>query len=162
MERLVATYSPSDVVFSVGGFTVTGWEDIEVSRTSKGFKEVRGIRGKNTRSKIHDTSATIKINLLQTSYSNDVFSMIHAEDLATGTGRLKISLKDESGAGHVESEEAYITGYPRVIYSGEFEMREWEIHCLSTSVFNVYGNTNRDINIFDTILNKTLDLINED
>ena len=100
------TYSPKQVIFSVGGYTLTGWQSIGVTRSVQGFTPIRGIRGKNTRVQNTDTSATITISILQTSMSNDTLSRIHALDLERGTGRLDILLKDKSGTGVYGSSEA--------------------------------------------------------
>src|SRR6185437_8171756 len=93
----VQTYSPKDVILTIGGYQLTGWQAINVSRTVKGFTVIRGIRGKNARVKNVDTSATISISLLQTAQGNDVLSYIHELDLGEGTARIALLLKDRSG-----------------------------------------------------------------
>ena len=145
------TYSPKDVTLTIGGYTITGWERISISRSAPAFIPIRGIRGKNTRVRNTDTSATFSIPLLQTSMGNDVFSQIHALDIERGTGRLEITLKDASGTGVFSSTEAFIVDYPTVAYSGNFEYRVWTIFAQSTTTYNVGGNGKVD-SIFDSIL----------
>ena len=145
------TYSSKEVTLVIGGYTITGWEKISVSRNAPAFVPIRGIRGKNTRVRNTDTSATFSIPLLQTSMGNDVFSQIHTLDIERGTGRLEITLKDSSGTGVFGSSEAYIVDYPVVAYSGNFEYRVWTIFAQSTSTYNVGGNGKVD-NIFSSIL----------
>lgn len=155
------TYSPSEVTLVVGGYTITGWEKISISKNAPAFIPIRGIRGKNTRVRNTDTSVTLSVPLLQTSMGNDVFSRIHALDIERGTGRLEITLKDASGTGVFSSSEAYITDYPVVAYSGNFEYRVWTIFAQSTNTYNVGGNGKVD-NIFDSILgaaNKVVDKV---
>lgn len=152
------TYSPKQVIFSVGGYTLTGWQSIGVTRSVQGFTPIRGIRGKNTRVQNTDTSATITISILQTSMSNDTLSRIHALDLERGTGRLDIILKDKGGTGVYGSSEAYILGYPEVAYSGGFEYRVWKIFAQSTTTYVVGGNGKVN-NIFDSLTSKVSDVV---
>lgn len=137
----VNTYSANDVQLIISGYQITGWENISISRTVKGFSVIRGIRGKNTRVFNIDTSATLMFNLLQTVQSNDVLSEIHDQDRDKGTGRISLTLKDNSGRSVFSSEEAYITGYPATVYSANFEYRQWEIFCQSTGSYLIAGNS---------------------
>jgi len=150
----VNTYSPSDVILTVGGYQLTGWQSISISRTVKGFTVIRGIRGKNTRVPNVDTSATITISLLQTSQGNDVLSYIHELDLEEGTARIALMLKDSSGRSVFSSNEAYITGYPTVTFSGQFEYRNWEFFAQSTNTYTVAGNAKPSTNIFDRAISE--------
>ena len=150
----VNTYSPKDVILTIGGYQLTGWQSINISRTVKGFTVVRGIRGKNTRVPNVDTSATITISLLQTSQGNDVLSYIHELDLTEGTARIALMLKDNSGRSVFSSNEAYITGYPTATFSGQFEYRNWELFAQSTATYVVAGNAKPQTNLFDKALSE--------
>lgn len=154
----VFTYSPNEVILTFGGYTITGWQSITVTRSVDAFKPVRGIRGKHTRVKNADTSCTITIPLLQTSMGNDVISRIHELDLINDTGRISLTLKDIKGTSVFDSVEAYILGYPEVVYSGEFEYRAWKIFCQSTSSYIVGGNAQVD-SIFSGIFNAAQSLL---
>lgn len=155
----VRTYSPKDVIFTAGGYQITGWQSITVTRSVKGFNVIRGIRGKNTRVPNVDTSATITISLLQTSQSNDVLSRIHELDLQNGTGRIALTLKDRSGSSVFSSNEAYITGYPTSSFSGQFEYRNWELFLQTTSVYVVGGNIKPATDILDRAIGGLSDLV---
>lgn len=150
----VNCYSPKDVILTVGGYQLTGWQSINISRTVKGFTVIRGIRGKNTRVPNVDTSATITISLLQTSQGNDVLSYIHELDLDEGTGRIALMLKDNSGRSVFSSNEAYITGYPVATFSGQFEYRNWELFAQSTNTYVVAGNAKPATDLFDRALSE--------
>lgn len=150
----VNCYSPKDVILTVGGYQLTGWQSITISRTVKGFTIIRGIRGKNTRVPNVDTSATITISLLQTSQGNDVLSYIHELDLEEGTGRIALMLKDNSGRSVFSSNEAYITGYPVTAFSGQFEYRNWELFAQSTNTYVVAGNAKPATDLFDRALSE--------
>lgn len=155
----VNTYNPKDVVLTIGGYQVTGWQSISVTRTSKGFTTVRGIRGKNTRVRNVDTSATLVISLLQTSQANDVLSYVHELDLQEGTARLALMLKDNSGRSVFSTNEGYITGYPPMPFSGQFEYRSWEIFCQTTTSFVVGGNAKPVTTLFDSAISQANNLI---
>lgn len=155
----VFCYSPKEVVLTFGGYTVTGWQSISIARSVDAFKPIRGIRGKHTRVRNADTSCMITIPLLQTSMSNDVLSKIHELDITNGTGRIELTLSDISGTSVFNSVEAYIVGYPEVVFSGEFEYRQWRIFCQTTGSYTVGGNAQVE-NIFSSIFNKASGLAN--
>ena len=136
----VFTHSPKEVQLTFGGYTVTGWQSITITRSVDAFKPIRGIRGKHTRVRNADTSCTITIPLLQTSMSNDVFARIHDLDITHGTGRIELTIKDLKGTSVFSSAEAYVLGYPEVVYSEEFEYRQWRMFCQSTGSYTVGGN----------------------
>lgn len=136
----VYTYSPSDVVLSVGGYIISGITSVAAQRNTPAFKIVRGIRGQNTRVYNKDTSAEMTVTLLQTSISNDLFSIIEQEDEKYRTGRLEISLKDTSGTTVWESDEAFIEGLPSTTLGKDLTDRTWKICMLSTRSVTTGGN----------------------
>lgn len=155
----VYTYSPSEVQLTFGGYTVTGWQSISITRSVDAFKPVRGIRGKHTRVRSIDTSCTITVTILQTSMSNDVLCRIHDLDLEYGSGRIELLLKDMGGTGVFSSAEAYVLGYPEVVYSGEFEYRQWRLFCQNTGNYTIGGN-GQTTSIFSNIFNSAAGLVN--
>lgn len=157
----VNSFSPKDVQLIVAGYVITGWERITITRRVKGFTPIPGIRGKNTRVVSQDTSATITVPVLQTSQSNEVLSSIHEQDLDKKTGRLGITLKDVSGNSIFSSDEGYITGFPSVTYSGQFEYRTWEIFLQRTSSYNVAGNARPSTSLLDGVLGEASNFIND-
>lgn len=148
----VQTYSPKDVILTIGGYQLTGWQSVNISRSVKGFAVIRGIRGKNTRVPNVDTSATITISLLQTAQGNDVLSQIHGLDLEKGTARIALTLKDRSGLSVFSSNEAFITGYPTATFSDRFEYRNWELFCQATQSYVVGGNARGATDLLDSAL----------
>lgn len=155
----VQTYSPKDVILTIGGYQLTGWQSINISRSVKGFNVIRGIRGKNTRVPNVDTSATITMSLLQTAQGNDVLSRIHELDLDAGTARIALMLKDRSGRSIFSSNEAYITAYPTATFSGQFEYRNWEIFCQTTQSYVVGGNARPATDLLDSALGAAGDFL---
>lgn len=135
----VLTYSPTQVVVTVNGYVIEGWSNISVSVNAPAYKQIRGIRGKNTRVKISDTSATVKITLQQTSIANDVFTLLSQEDRRFGTGRLELTVKDNSGTSLFASAYAYLEGIPESNFSASQTERTWTLLCDSSDYY-VGGN----------------------
>lgn len=150
----VNTYSPSDVQLIIGGYTVSGWQSLSISRRTESFRTIPGIRGKHTRVPSRDTSATISFPILQTSQANEVMSYIHELDIEEGTGRLSLILKDNSGTSVFSSDEAYIVGYPEAMFSDGFEYRAWRIFCQTTKSYTIGGNTRGATSVFDTAVSE--------
>lgn len=154
-------YSPQQVILTIAGYQFTGWQSIRIAKNTQGFQPIRGIRGKNTRVRNLDTSATITLPLLQTSQGNDVLSSIHADDLLNGTGRLTLTLKDMSGQSVFSSDEGYITGYPETVYAGEISYRSWNIYLQSTKTYKVGGNASAQSSLFDSALGQAANIITD-
>lgn len=157
----VETYSASDVKLSIGGYIITGWDNLTINRRVKAFTPVYGIRGKNTRVKNVDTSATIIITLIQTSQSNDVLSYIHELDIDEGTARITLTLKDNSGRSVFSSNEAYISSYPTKSFSGDFTYNTWEIILQSTQSYTVGGNVRPSTGLLDNIISDATDFVSD-
>jgi len=157
----VETYSASDVKLSIGGYIITGWDNLTINRRVKAFTPVYGIRGKNTRVKNVDTSATIIITLIQTSQSNDVLSYIHELDIDEGTARITLTLKDNSGRSVFSSNEAYISSYPTKSFSGDFTYNTWEIILQSTQSYTVGGNGRPSTGLLDNIISDATDFVSD-
>lgn len=154
MSFNVNTYSPSDVTLAFGGYPLTGWNTISLRKNAPGFSAVRGIRGKNTRYRNTDTSATLSFSCLQTGEANDILSDIHREDLRTGSARISLTLKDGSGSSIFHSSEGFIVDFPEVVYSDGFEYRVWTIYCLSSEAdWNVGGNLSPSDSLFSKVTN---------
>lgn len=150
-QMQVTTYSPQDVKLVIGGYTIVGWDSITISRLQETFKVIRGIRGKHTRASSGDTSATLTVSLVQTSPSNSFLTEIHRLDEERGTGRLELTLKDNSGTSVFNSNEAYIVSYPEATNTAGIEMRNWNIFCQTTGSYVVGGNTKPETTIVDAL-----------
>lgn len=140
MSYEINDYTPAEVTLTFGGYRVEGWDQISIERSSPVFRQIKGIRGKHTRVREFDSSATITFGVLQTSSTNDYLSEILRRDEEWGTGRLSILLKDKSGNSVFSSEEGYIVGYPKADFGEEIVFRPWTIFCQSTVDFTVGGN----------------------
>ncbi len=149
----VFTYRPGEVTLSVCGYVVEGWTSLSVQRHTPVYRQVRGIRGKNTRVRMTDTSGTFKIAINQTSITNNVFSELVQLDSKTGTTRLEIVLKDNSGSSLFSSVTAYIEGFPDGNFSASQGDRTWTILCDSMDSYFIGGNAEQGVD-FASILSK--------
>lgn len=160
----VATYNPSEVSLTLGGYTLSGWDRISISRRTDSFKPIYGIRGKHTRVRsggknTNDSSCFISITLSQESQANDVLSEIHSQDIAQGTARIALTLKDESGTSVFSSKEAYILSFANAEYSIDFGTREWRIFCQTTSTYNVGSNVRPQNSLLDSAINEVTSFV---
>lgn len=137
----ISTYSPEAVILTLGGASLTGWNSISISRDSAQFNVIKGIRGKHTRVRSYDNSATIVIDLPMSSEWNYIFSQIVTQDVNSTTGRCEILLKDTSGNSIFKTSEAYVTRYADVTFDVSISSRVWTIQCLTTDVYTVGGST---------------------
>lgn len=131
----VLSYVPSNVVLLISGLQIQGWNNIRISRNTPAFRQIRGIRGKNTRTRIKDSSATLTIETPQTSLVNEVLSKCLEADLETGAVRLEITLKETTGTSFFSTTTAYITAYPELSYSNSISSNTWTLSCDESQVF---------------------------
>lgn len=145
----VNTYSPSEIMLAVSGYQITGFQKISVKRNSPSFTIIKGIRGKNSRQRNRDTSCIVTVDVIQTAMVNDVLTQILEEDLRTNSARLILNLTDGLGSSKIESREAFIEGYPELVYSDDIVYRRWSFVCLSTDLYRVGGNSKLSASAFD-------------
>ena len=131
----VLTYVPSNVVLLFSGLQIEGWNSIKVTRNSPVFKQIRGIRGKNTRTRIIDSSATITITTPQTELINEVLDMCLQADKATGNVRLDITLRESTGTSFFNTTTGYVLGRPELTYSKGIAMHTWTLSCDDSQMF---------------------------
>lgn len=145
----VNTYDPSSVDIMVSGYIITGWVDVKVEWDNPPFRIVPGIRGRNTRIQNLNSSGVVTISTLQTSVSNDIFSMLLRQDELTNSARISFTLKDKSGSTYIKSDEAFLLEYPSVEFIGDDLVdRKWQIVLMNCTDRRVGGNAKP----FDTVL----------
>lgn len=154
----VKTYVPSNLNLLICGYKIEGWTKITISRNSPTFRQVRGIRGKNTRVRLLDTSATITITVPQTEEVNDVLSAISEADSRYGSGRLEIMMSDLSSDTHFSSATGYLTMLPQISYEASIGSNTWEISC-DRSRFQPGGAKNAAVGIVEGSISKLQDFV---
>lgn len=131
----VLTYVPSNVSLIVGGYQIQGWTSISLERNSPAFKQIRGIRGKNTRTRMHDYSCTLTIECPHTELLNDILSMVVQADRANGTARLEIALMESTGTSFFTTSTAYIVSEPPLVRTADVSTVRWTLICEDCQLF---------------------------
>lgn len=153
----VLTYVPSNVCLFLSGYEIKGWTEIKVSRNAPGYRQIRGIRAKHTRTRILDRSAKLTITVFQSEPVNEVLSIVHGADMQTGAGRLEIMLKEITGTSIFTTTTAYITGYPEMSYSGKLATNTWEIACDEATI-SLGNSTPGQKSVLDNAISKVTSL----
>lgn len=143
----IATYTPGNITMTLAGHVVEGWDSISVRRNAVAFRHIPGIRGSGTRVRVKDSSATITLELAQTSNTNSILSQIHQLDISQGTGRIELILRDPDGDYVFQSNTGYVAGYPDSGFTGDIQTRTWTINCQTSTLF-VGGNGHQGIDLF--------------
>lgn len=154
MTGKVLTYSPKDVTLIIAGFTVAGMISVSIAWNKPQFLPVRGAYGKTTRVKSWDTSATLKVELLQTAIANTIFSDLVNLDAETNGGRLEVTLQDLSGNSMIFSDDVYLSGLADVRFSDDFDSRVWTFNMDSTSERYVKSNEKSIGDLLSTVGDK--------
>lgn len=146
------TFDPSKVVLSINDYQITGFIDgafIEVIQSAPNFRNVPGIRGKNTRVRSRDRSGVINFRLMQTSPDNEVLSKLAEQDDVNQSGLLFATIRDVGGQTGLQFGGAYLEGTPNVSFSStETQLREWKIHYQFAPRYYVAGNESSMLELF--------------
>lgn len=139
------TYDPNmyDVVFA-GIRLNEGLAEgtfLTISSESPGFSSKVGVDGEVTRARSHDSRATARLVLMQTSEINERLSAIHAADMdaLNGSGVGSFYVQDRNGSTVAEASKAYISDDPDLTLEAEASEREWTFELADYSV--THGST---------------------
>jgi hypothetical protein len=124
------TVDPSKYVYSFNGSLIGGYMDgtmIEISRDEDSFMLKVGADGKQARSMNLNRAGKIKVTLMQTSPSNDVFAAALAVDELTGAGTGAVLVQDLLGRSRAQGGEAYVLKPADVQFGKEILGREWTV-----------------------------------
>lgn len=141
MPAPIKTYRPKDIRLIINGYVVGGIVNIGVAFPTERMKEIKGIRGQNTRVSNKDTGCTISVEVLQTSVSNDFFSSLLIQDQLKQTARLSVKLQDLSGTTNIVSDNAFVNSYADFQFSLDINNKTWQITLLDSYAPMVGGNT---------------------
>jgi hypothetical protein len=150
MPASVSTFAPKDVTLQVNGYTLPSIVSVTLEWTNPPFKMISGIRGATTRVRNKNSSATLSVEFLQTSISNDLLNSIINQDLILGTGRLVVTLSDLSGRSSLMSTQAYVQSRPSVEYSNQANNRVWQFGMLAVEDVEMLGSSNTLKSLFDS------------
>ena len=159
MVAPVTTYAPKDVVLKVQDYQLPGIVSLSLEWSTPPFTMVRGIRGNVTRVRNKDSSAVLKVEVLQTSVANDLLDSIVKQDIQTGQAKLTITLKDLSGRFGIQSQQGFVQARPTVAFSNTADNRVWEIGLLQVEYSDMLGSSNTIDSLFDRASQKANDII---
>lgn len=151
MPTPVLTYSPDDVTIILSGYTLGGILSVELIWNSRPFTFRRGIRGVHTRTFNKDLCATIRLEVQQTSPTNDVLTQILIQDRRNRSARLDITVQDVGGTTMYQANQAYIPAYPNTKLSRGFETRVWDIEVLDFTDGQIGGNNRGGFDLFSSV-----------
>ena len=139
------TYDPDDVTLVAFGIPISGFADgtfVSVEFNEDSFTLAVGTDGDACRSKTSNKSAKMTMTLMQSSWTNDLLSAVHASDILTpsGDGIGPFLMKDNSGRTLFAAEKCWITKMPTTTFSREVESREWVLET-DAMVAHAGGNT---------------------
>ena len=151
MAGKVLTYSPKDVKIVISGYTLTGILAVNVEWHAPQMSIRRGIRGQHTRVRNLDLSCTVRLDVMQTSVTNEVLFEIFRIDRGTSSARLDISISDSSSRAILSSAEAYVAALPTVKYSEGFDARSWTLELLSVTDGRLTGSVDMADSFFGSV-----------
>lgn len=149
-QRL-ATFAPNDVTIIISqessgiAHILSGFSEdsiVQIERVAETYALYTGADNTSTRIYNANKSARLTIALQQTSSSNDILSMLYANDIASrnSQGLFSIHVKDLSGRSDYFSDDAYIGVVPNSAFANSMQTREWVIHAHNLETY-IGGNS---------------------
>lgn len=125
-SRNLKTYDFKDVDLIVAGVKITGYGEgsgITVEWSAALAELIVGSDGEKTRVLSNDDTASITVQLAQTSSSNDLLSTFLRAKAAT----FPVAMQDNRGRTLLASKECFIGERPNIEFNAEMSEREWVI-----------------------------------
>lgn len=137
---VVISQASTGISHVVSGFSTDSIVKIEAS-TEK-FELYTGADNTSTRIYKGNEAGTISLSLQQTSPSNDIFSQLYLNDIASqdSSGLFTVTVKDNSGRSLYFASEAYIGKLPMSDFGNSMHHREWVVHCAHLHMY-IGGNS---------------------
>lgn len=152
MASNVLTYSPADVKIILCGYILTGIVSVTLKwKGAKPIRVIRGLNGQHTRVLNKDLYATVELEVLQTSITNDILTSILVQDRRTQSARAEFSVSDTRGNTMYQSTDAFLGAYPDIPLNGELQTRTWGIECLGFVDGGIGGNARQGFDVFDSV-----------
>lgn len=123
-------YDPDRVDIIVSGIPLSGFGPDNMCKfksAGKRFKNVMGVKGDVTRSKILAKVGELTIVLMSSSKSNDVLSLLHKADINTpgGAGVVAVLIRDRNGTSQLAAPVAYVDEMPEMAFGSEAHPIDW-------------------------------------
>lgn len=137
--NVVITQSSSGIAHIVSGYSEDSIVNIE--RTAETFTMYTGADNTSTRIYNANKSATITLSLQQTSASNDILSLLYANDAASrnSSGLFSLQISDASGRSRYFSDDAYVGVVPNSQFGNTMQVRDWVLHAHNLDTY-IGGN----------------------
>lgn len=140
----LATYSPEDVIVLIAGIVeLNGFVDgtfISIEKDIPFFTKKESADGKMSRVFRPSTSYTVKLNLANTSASNDVLSVLSTADQLTQMAKFPMIIKDLNGSSLFFSTSCWIQSSPSIDFDTNISTRQWTIVAHGASMFTGGNN----------------------
>lgn len=148
-QRL-ATFAPNDVNVVITqrssgiAHIVSGYSEdsiVNIERSAETFTMYTGADNTSTRIYNANKSATITLSLQQTSASNDILSLLYANDSASrnSTGLFSLQISDASGRSRYFSDDSYVGVVPNSAFGNSMQTRDWVLHAHNLDTY-IGGN----------------------
>ena len=149
-NQRLATFAPNDVNVvitqdSTGiAHIVSGYSEdsiVNIERNAETFTMYTGADNTSTRIYNANKSAVITLSLQQTSASNDILSLLYANDSASrnSSGLFSLQISDSSGRSRYFSDDAYVGVVPNSAFANSMQTRDWVIHAHNLDTY-IGGN----------------------
>lgn len=125
----VTTYDPKEIIVSVNGQIISGFAEdvVTVERAEDAVIDEIGADGEVVRILSNDRRGNVRVNLLPTSPSNLVLSVLANADEVTGGSVFPILVQDNRGNDLHIGAEAWVQRQPEAIYNKTAAPRVWNI-----------------------------------
>ena len=137
----IKTLNPLKYRITFGPVILAGFADdaVEVEYTEDDFEVTAGCDGDVTMTATTRTDVRVRVNLKQTSDSNDQLSVIRTADKITGAGIFPLTIVDGSGRTAVFADSARIVKAPNIGLGKTAKDYTWEFHT-GPAIVHIGGN----------------------
>lgn len=137
----IKTLNPLKYRITFGPVIMAGFADdaVEVEYTEDDFEVVAGCDGEITMTSTTRRDVRVRVNLKQTSNTNDQLSAIRTADKITGAGIFPLTIVDGSGRTAVFADSARIVKAPTVGLGKTAKDYTWEFHT-GEAIVHIGGN----------------------
>lgn len=142
----LSTYSPNDVMVTLGGIPISGFEEgsfITIAKAENNWSFKGGINGDGLRILKKHNLFTVEFTLMFSSSSNTYLGALALADYQLpGAGLVPISIKNGSGTDSFASPQAWIVKPADTTYSDVGDPKVWNIEAyLPEGVTYLVGQT---------------------
>ena len=127
---MALNYDPKRVIVTLGAVIASGFADgtfVTITADEDNFSTYKGADGTVSRSNLNNTTATLKLELAQTSPTNSFLNKMMHLDKTTSAGSFPVKIKDLSGMSDHTGASCWIKKQPEQKFGKEVDTIAWEI-----------------------------------